>query len=65
MGPEMRDLFVQAIDALASALDDYSRGKKVKDHRLVTSGQDRARSLQKIIDEVEVAVQKRLRFGEA
>jgi hypothetical protein len=65
MTDELREKFYGAERALFSALTSYSIGKG-NDHELVRSGQEEMlTNMQARIDEVDKAVQKRLRYEEA
>jgi hypothetical protein len=65
MTEELREKFFGAQKALFSALTSYSIGKGA-DHELVRQGQEELlKNTQTRIDEVEKAVQKRLRYEEA
>jgi len=65
MTDELRKKFGGADGSLLTALNSYDVGKHAKAWELVRSGQDEVNRLQGIIDDVEQAIQKRLRYEEA
>lgn len=67
MNDELRAAFAKAQGALISALTSYSVGKSAENWEMVLSGQRTMidAQMQTIIDDVDRAIQKRLRYAEA
>ena len=65
MTDDLRWNFSTACDALARALNKYAVGHRVKDWKLQSEGQNEVAGLNNMIDDVEQAIQQRLRYEEA
>jgi hypothetical protein len=65
MTDELRKKFGAVADCFSTALTSYDVGKKANDRGMEHSGRKTVAHLKEMIDEVEQAVQERLRYEEA
>ncbi|MDQ2844246.1 MAG: hypothetical protein M3Y72_25040 [Acidobacteriota bacterium] len=67
LNDELRSTFANVQGVLISALTSYSVGKNAEDWKMVSEGQKAIidTKMQDLIDEVDRAIQKRLRYAEA
>jgi len=65
MNDDLRKKFGAVDESLSTALKGYSIGKDAKDRGLERSGQQKVSRLDEMVNEVERAIQKRLRCDEA